>query len=229
MPRYPTFGQSGTTDKNGPAAPTGGGPAADGAVTATPNNSIGGSAATAAGNTSGGAGVQAQGQGTGYVNLQSILGANSQGADSLAQGLEDKANQQLKSAQPGKGAEEMDKASARGGLDATGQYVNSLQSMPGLQGLLQNQYKGQAYTEGGSALDAFLAGTAGGQQFQQAQKDYQSLSNVLANPQGPSGAPAAPKGPSAPAQQRPVDTTPRGKPLRPMRPNMKQGNADWTP
>ena len=140
--------------------------------------SVAGTAASMAGDQSGGAGVQAQNVGTGYTNFQSILAANASGADGLADRLNKEAYSKATVGTPtsawGPGGLDGEGVAKKDGGDELGQ----LQTQPGLQALLQSQYKNQSYSEGASALDSYLAQSSGGAAFASAQKAYQAQASA---------------------------------------------------
>lgn len=129
-----------------------------------------------------GGGIQAQGVGTGYLNLQNVLRANLPQAKSMAQGLMDQAHTY------GDAAEKSVGDVRRNGTDpnAAGllpdvikaqNFSRNLGTQGGLAVDLQDTYgkNTYGYNSAQAGMDSFLANAAGGQQFQAAQNNYGDL------------------------------------------------------
>jgi hypothetical protein len=134
--------------------------------------------------------------GTGYIPLERYLGANREGAEGMASGLAGRVQgdaqkaqgmfnqlteQARRSSAPTLDAVNPDlygKAQSAAG-DAAAQ-ARSLQSAGGIGAMLTDQYgKGGGYGSGMRGFDAFLAGSAGGDRFQQLGQQYGGLDAYL--------------------------------------------------
>lgn len=134
--------------------------------------------------------------GTGFINLSQYLGANQAGAQGMANTLGSTVAQQGQQAlaDAGKYGGELARSSAatadavdpalqaKLGQEATkaSMSAQALQSPGGIGALLTNQYgQGGGYSSGMRGFDSFLAGAAGGNQFQQLGNQYGGLDKYV--------------------------------------------------
>lgn len=150
--------------------------------------------------------VELQNQGTGFVNLQNLLGANAPGADSMSNALVNQANQYgqdyqtalngaTSAYQSGGGAGPFDKtADLYGSAQKAQDYANNLKTPSGMQADLTQLYgnNGVGYSQGESLLDAMLAGQSGNPGIQQAINQYGGLVGALNSYTPPAPAAATP-------------------------------------